>query len=234
MAGRRRPRWAGPLRRRGRRARAPGRGPGRPASGRRPRRRHPGGAPAPTRRPRGGPSRDARGLRLAAAARPALRPRGVTRPHGAGDAGRRVAGRRDRRSLRRGSTRWSGWPPTRSGWATRPGRSGCSPPRRPRWRPTRPGGPRPGPAGCGPSWPSCAAGPQPPSRRPRRRWRPPVAVGHGGTCSSPGSCSPSRRSAAGVMTARGRRHRVGRRRRRVRAGWGCYRCAGLRVSPRST
>ena len=55
---------------------------------------------------------------------------------------------------RRGSTRWSGWPPTPSGWATRPGRSGCSPPRRPRWRPTPPGGPRPGPAGCGPSWPS--------------------------------------------------------------------------------
>ena len=42
---------------------------------------------------------------------------------------------------------------------------------------------------------------EPPSRPPRPRWRPPVAVGHCGTCSSPGSCSLSRRPAAGVTTA---------------------------------
>ena len=44
------------------------------------------------------------------------------------------------------------------GLGARPRPSGCSPSRLPRWRRTRPGGPRPGRVECGPSWPSCVDG----------------------------------------------------------------------------
>ena len=139
-----------------------------------------------------------------------------------------------RTSGRRGSTRWSGWPPTPSGWATRPGRSGCSPPRRPRWRPTPPGGPRPGPAGCRPSWPSS-------SGRPAEAVAPAEAA-------LAAAASRWVTAARAQVPDRARRRPVGRRGDDSRGrpspswtppppsawGWGCYRCAGLRASPRST
>ena len=232
VAGRRRPGRAGPLRRRGAELERLAADPA-SRSGRRPRRRHPRGAPAPTRRARGGPPLGRAGLRLAAAALIAVQPRGVTRRpwERVTPSPSRTTGPTPRR---RGSTRWSGWPPTRSGWATRPRRSGCSPPRRPRSRPTRPGDPRPGRVGAG------RAGPR--RRAARGRAVAPAeaalaAAGRGGSRAARAQVPDRARCRAGGRRGddpRGRRHRVGRRGRRVRRGWGCSRCAGLRASPRST
>ena len=253
MAGRRRARRAGPLRRRGRRARAADRGPGRPASGRRPRRRHPGGHLRQLGGHAAARSWDARGLRLAVAAGGAAPDRGSARggspggrgTPGGGVAGAGLAGAAPCAGADTGSDDGTDAAAARidalvglaadaiglgdpTGAERLLAAAAPALAAHPSWRPAtracwvraelalvlgRPA------EALAPAEAALAAARRGGSLRHVLKSRIVLAVA---------------RSAAGVTTRRGRRHRVGRRRRRVRAGWDCSRCAGPRASPRST
>ena len=253
MAGRRRPRWAGPLRRRGRRARAADRGPGRPASG------SPPTPPSPGRRTcanSAGTRPPGRGTRAACAwlsppGAPhliAVHPRGVTRRpwdagrwcRGRGPGGSsalRRGGRRVRRrdGRRGGADRRAGRAGRRRHRAGRPDRGGAAA----RRRGARAGGPPllaardQGLLGAG------RAGPRPREARRGRRT---------GRSGAGGRRSRWVTAARAQVPDRARRRPVGRRGDDSprppspswtppppsARGWDCYRCAGLRASPRST